>query len=313
MPGKWIPRDANMDAPVPMISVRSIRLPSEDRGEDLQVRVSAPVTGDRLPVVLFSHGHGSSMDGYAPLADYWASRGFVVVRPTYLDSRRLGLAEDDPRRPSIWRIRVADAKQVIDQLDAVIAQVPGLTGRVDVEQLAAAGHSFGGQTTSMLLGARMVSTGADEDMSDARITAGILFASGGAGGDDLSPIGRQITPYLDSSFVEMTKPTLIVAGDADRSPLTVRGPNWFYDPYHLSPGSKVLLTLFGSEHMLGGISGYDVTETTDENTDRVTLIQEVTLAYLRRELLGDDEAWSAIDAELTGNGTALGKIEEKTA
>lgn len=301
MPGKWIPRDANMDAPVPVISVRSIRLLREDRGEDLQVRISAPVTGDRLPVVLFSHGHGSSMDGYSPLADYWASRGFVVVRPTYLDARRLALAEDDPRRPSIWRIRVVDAKQVIDQLDPVIGQVPGPAGRVDVEQLAAAGHSFGDQTTSMLLGARMVGAGADEDISDARIKAGILFASGGKGGDDLSPIGRQITPYLDSSFIGMTTPTLIVAGDGDHSPLTVRGPDWFYDPYRLSPGSKALLTLFGGEHMLGGISGYDVTETTDENTDRVALIQEVTLAYLRRELLGHYEAWSAIDAKLAGN------------
>ena len=235
MPGKWIPREANMDAAGPVISVRSIRLPSPDGAEDLQVRVSAPVKGEELPVVLFSHGFGSSMDGYAPLADYWASHGFVVVRPTYLDARRLGLAEDDPRRPSIWRTRVSDAKRVIDQMAAVIEQVPGLTGRVDVARLAASGHSFGGQTTSMLLGARMAGDGAHEDMSDHRVKVGVLFASGGKGGDDLSPIGRQITPYLDSAFGDMNTPTLIVAGDADRSPLTVRGPDWFYDPYYLSP------------------------------------------------------------------------------
>lgn len=29
------------------------------------------------------------------------------------------------------------------------------------------------------------------------------------------------------------------------------------DPYHLSPGSTSLLTLFGAEHSLGGITGYD--------------------------------------------------------
>ena len=148
MPGKWIPREANMDAPVPVLSVRSIRLAAPERGEDLQLRVSAPITGERLPVVLFSHGFGSSMDAYEPVADYWASHGFVVIRPTYLDSRRLGLAENDPRRSSIWQTRVTDAKTVIDRLEEIIEQVPGLAGRVDGTQLAAAGHSFGGQTTS---------------------------------------------------------------------------------------------------------------------------------------------------------------------
>lgn len=311
MAGKWIPRDANMDAPVAVVSVRSIRLPSPDRGEDLQVRVSGPVSGYGLPVVLFSHGFGSSMDAYEPLADFWAAHGFVVIRPTYLDARRLGLAGDDPRRPSIWKIRVADAKRIMDHLDEIVLQVPGLTGRVDATRLAAAGHSFGGQTTSMLLGARMVTSGDGEDMSDPRVKAGILFASGGKGGDDLSPIGRQMTPYLDSAFTDMTTPTLIVAGDADRSPLTVRGPDWFYDPYYLSPGSKALVTLFGAEHMLGGISGYDVTETTDENTDRVAFIQKATLAYLRQQLLDDEAAWSTVETNLSEESGSVGKIETK--
>lgn len=313
MPGQWIPRDANMDAPVAVVSVRSIRLPSPERGEDLQVRISAPVSGDRLPVVLFSHGFGASMYAYEPLADFWAAHGFVVIRPTYLDARRLGLAEDDPRRPSIWQIRVADAKRVIDHLDELVRQVPGLAGRVDATRLAAAGHSFGGQTTSMLLGARMVASGGGEDMSDPRVKAGILLASGGKGGEDLSPIGRQITPYLDSAFTNMVTPTLIVAGDADRSPLTVRGPDWFYDPYYLSPGRKALVTLIGGEHMLGGISGYDVTETTDENADRVAFIQKVTLAYLRQQLLKDDSVWSAVETKLSEESGSVGKIETKDA
>ena len=41
--------------------------------------------------------------------------------------------------------------------------------------------------------------------------------------------------------------------------------DWHADPYFLSPGPKSLLTLFGAEHGLSGISGYDVAETTDEN------------------------------------------------
>ena len=86
----------------------------------------------------------------------------------------------------------------------------------------------------------------------------------------------------------MTTPTLVVAGDRDQSLLSVRGPDWFTDPYCLSPSSKSLLTLFGAEHSLGGISGYNVTETTDENPERVALIQRLTWAYLRSALYPEE-------------------------
>ena len=107
----------------------------------------------------------------------------------------------------------------------------------------------------------------------------------------------------------MTTPTLVVAGDADQSPLTTRGPDWFADPYRLSPGRKALLTLFGAEHMLGGISGYAVTETTDENPARVALIQRITLAYLRSVLLDDATAWSSECEALATEATPLGHVE----
>ena len=48
-----------------------------------------------------------------------------------------------------------------------------------------------------------------------------------------------------------------------------------YDPYFLSRGAKSLFTLFGAEHSLGGIVGYEVQEATDENPERVALIQRV--------------------------------------
>lgn len=30
------------------------------------------------------------MDGYTPLAQFWAAQGFGVIQPTFLDSTRLG-------------------------------------------------------------------------------------------------------------------------------------------------------------------------------------------------------------------------------
>ncbi len=109
----------------------------------------------------------------------------------------------------------------------------------------------------------------------------------------------------------MTTPALVIAGDHDQSQLSTRGPDWFADPYFLSPGSKSLLTLFGAEHSLGGIPGNTVTETTDESPERVALIQRFTWAYLRHVFYSDDPSWSAARAELTASAAPLGRIESR--
>jgi hypothetical protein len=44
---------AHASAPAVVISAKPVILPAPGRGEDLQVRVSAPATGDGLPVVVF--------------------------------------------------------------------------------------------------------------------------------------------------------------------------------------------------------------------------------------------------------------------
>lgn len=290
-----------------VISVRPVTVPAPGRGEDLQVRVSAPATGDDLPVIVFSHGFGESLDGYFPLVDFWTAHGFVVVQPTHLDSRTLHVTPDDPRYAEIWRIRVEDLTRVVDRLDLVEAAVPGLAGRLDRSRIAAAGHSWGAQTASMLLGARVLDADGlpGKDMSDPRIKAGVLLAVPGTGGADLTPFAAENLPFMNPGFAEMTTPALVVAGDKDQSALTVRGPEWFADAYFLSPGPKSLLTLYGAEHSLGGVSGYASTETTDESPERVALIRRLTCSFLRSALYPADTGWSAASAD------PLGRIESK--
>ncbi|MFD0782641.1 alpha/beta hydrolase family protein [Micromonospora azadirachtae] len=296
-----------MPEPTPVIAVHPITLSAADRGDDLHLRVSAPASGRELPVIVFSHGFGQSATSYAPLVDFWASHGFVVIQPTHLDSRKLSLPSDDPRTPLIWRIRVADLRRALDRLDRLESAVPGLAGRLDRTRIAVAGHSWGAQTASMLLGARVLDADGNpgEDLSDPRIKAGVLLAVTGRGGTDLSPFAAEHFPFMSPSFAEMTAPALVVAGDHDDSPLSVRGPDWFTDAYQLSPGSKSLLTLHGAEHSLGGISGYEAKETTDENPERVALIQRVTWAYLRDTLGLKDSTWPAPVQ------STLGRLESK--
>ena len=303
--------DLPVSTPTPVVSFSPVVLSAPGRGEELRVRVSAPATGHQLPIIVFAHGFGSSADGYAPLANFWAAHGFVVIQPTFLDSRALGLSPEDPRTPSIWRFRVEDTKRVLDSLDLIEASVPGLEGHVDRNRVAAVGHSYGAQTTGILLGARVVTPDGSlgEDMSDPRVKVGVLLSATGRGGEDLSPFAAEHFPFMNPSFAEMTTPTLVVAGDRDDSPLSVRGPDWFTDAYTLSPGGKCLVTMFGGEHMLGGISGELVTETTDENPERVAAVQRLTWAYLRSALYPEDTAWPAARAALAETDNSLGRVD----
>jgi len=218
----------------------------------------------------------------------------------------------NPDKNYIWQYRVEDMKHILDQLDS-IEDASGIKGRTDRAHIAAAGHSFGAQTVGMLLGARIIGPDGSlgQDMHDSRIKAGILLAPAGKGGNDLSPFAAEHFSFMNPNYAEMTTPCLVVAGDKDVSQLTIRGWDWFTDAYTLSPGANALVTLFGGEHMLGGISGYLAAETTDENQERVAVLRELTLAYLRSALYPEDMAWATASAALAGNPDARGKIENK--
>ena len=301
------------DALPTLISVRPVVLPAPGRGVDLQVRVTAPITGSQLPIVVFSHGAGESMDGYAPLAEFWAAHGFAVLQPTHLDSQTLGLAPDDPRFPVIWRFRIEDLTRVLDELDLIEASVPSLAGRLNHDRIVVAGHSWGATTASALVGARIVDQDGNvgEDMSDPRVVAGVMLAVAGTGGDDLTPFAAEHLSFMNPNFAQMTTPVLLVAGDQDQSPLSTRGPDWWTDVYRLSPADKSLLTLFGGEHTMGGIAAPSTHETTDWSLERIALIQQVTTAYLRSTLDLEDEAFSDARAALANDAHPQGRLESK--
>lgn len=314
--------DLDGDA-APVLSFSPVVLPVPGRPVDLRLRVSAPVTGSELPIIVLAHGHGpsnyvSSLYGYAPLANYYAANGFVVLQPTFLDSATLGLREAQvSEAPLYWRSRAQDVTRVIDQLDAVEAAVPSLRGRLDRTRIAVVGHSMGGHTAGLLLGARLndPADGSIVDLSDPRITAGVLMSAPGRGGDAISENAAKNYPaFKTTDFSRMTPPVLVMFGDNDNDEtqhLTVMGSQWYTGPYLLSPGPKSLVTLFGAEHGLGGVAGYDLAETTDENPQWVAAVQRLSWAYLRSHLYPGDPAWSrAAEALVTDDGP-IGRLESK--
>ncbi|MET8468939.1 alpha/beta fold hydrolase [Streptomyces sp. NPDC006422] len=276
-----------------ILSVKPLTVPAPGRDIDLQVKVTAPVSGDGLPVIVFSHGNAWSLDGYEPLVDRWAAAGFVVVQPTHLDSRGNGLSWDDPRFSTIWRVRISDLHAVADHLADTLRQAGDLERRADLTRVAVVGHSWGAQTAGTLLGARVLDADGvpGEDFSHPAVSAGALIAAAG-NGDTLTPFAAEHLPFMRPDFTTMTTPALVVAGGKDQSQLSTRGPDWFTDAYHLAPSPKTLLTVTDGEHTMGGVAGEAVAETTDENPTRVTLVADAISAYLLDTLKLDTTPWT---------------------
>ncbi len=302
----------------PIIAFSPVVSAVPNRHVPLEMKVSAPASGNNLQVILISHGHGasnflSSYKGYGPVADFFASHGFVVIQPTHQDSKTLTLDPSISEAPLFWNSRAEDMKYILDHLDEIISTVPGLSGRVDKTKVAAIGHSMGGHTVAMLAGMEVTdsATGKIVNAAEPRLKARVLIGVSG-GPEGFNGAARQRYPILAGvNFKTMVLPTLIVNGDKDKNLMFSDVDNWRADAYYQSTGPKDLLTVFGAEHIFGGISGYDALETSDENPDRVAFVCESILAYLHSALNPKDHSWEKAKKSLNGVPGAKGRIDSR--
>jgi predicted dienelactone hydrolase len=196
-------------------------------------------------------------------------------------------------------------RAILDQLPEIERQAPCIAGRLDQRRVAAAGHSFGGHTVGLLLGAQLDG----EDFLDDRISAGILLAAPGRGGKDMTDESAARFPFFDVDFSTISKPILVVCGDADNPHFTTRGPQWHADVFDDAPGADdALLTLHGVGHGLGGIAGLDAKETEIEAPDVLEATKRLTLAWLATALEEDLAAWTKACGTLDGPASALAHV-----
>lgn len=306
---------------VQTITIDPIRLPAPERGMPLEMRITLPMTGPEVPILLLSHGDGPSLylpskNGYGPLADFYAGQGFAVVQPTHGNSKIAGFPRDRSGAPLFWRSRVADMTLILDQLDEIERMTPLLSGRLNHDRIGIVGHSLGGQTAGMLLGARLTDpkdpSAVDVNVIEPRIKVGVLLAPPGNGGEELSAFAREHFSELNPDYSHLTTPALLVVGDADVNPfMTVRGPEWYTAAYRDAPGCDTMLTIIGGMHGLGGIAGYDARETGDEDPNRLAVVQRMTAAYLRSALYDDDASWAGACRALGDEGRTLAHISTR--
>ena len=124
-----------------------------------EVNFYAPENGsETLPLVIMSHGFGSSPKHFEPYARHLASYGYAVAVPQHIGSdknyQRAALQGELSNAVSPFEFvsRPLDIRYLLDQLERLAEKDP-FWQRLDLEQVGIMGHSFGGYTALAIAGA----------------------------------------------------------------------------------------------------------------------------------------------------------------
>jgi dienelactone hydrolase len=134
------------------------------------------------PLVVFSHGIGGSREGYSYIGKYLAANGIAALHVQHVGSDRslwfgnplqmVGRLQDAAKETEA----IDRTKDVRFALDRVLSDAQ-LKTQLDAKRIAAAGHSYGANTTMLLAGARVQRAGGEMDLADPRITAAVIISA----------------------------------------------------------------------------------------------------------------------------------------
>lgn len=247
---------APVTAPTAATTTSILRLDWLDEARQRRVPVliylpPAPEEATPSPVIIFSHGLGGSREGYSYLGRHWAQAGYVSVHVQHLGSDdavwkeaksadRMQAVKRAAASPANALARPGDVSFVIDELTRQNKDPKSvLHGRLDLEHLGAAGHSFGGFTVMAIAGQSF--RGGTSPLADPRVKAVIQMSA--------PVIGGQRVPKENFDGIRM--PVFHMTGTKDDSPV---GETMAADrriPYDRMQHAPTCLVVFqGGDHMI---------------------------------------------------------------
>ena len=236
------------------------------RNRDIPATIYAPATvTNPLPVIIFSHGLGGTRDGYRYLGEHWASNGYICVHIQHLGSDDAAWRDQGDKLASMRQAAV-NPKNWSDRPRDVSFAITQMLGdrRVNTNAIGMAGHSFGAQTTMLILGQRVLG----ESYQDPRVKAGIAMSSQRAASGEV--------------YRDMTAPCLHLTGTQDDSPIfhqTATDRRYAFD--HITAPGQWLLTLADANHMTFAGRG---------DPRHLTVIRQATTAFWDAYLNGSPSA-----------------------
>ncbi len=175
--------------------------------------------------------------------------------------------------------RVGDVKFAIDEL--VKLNQSGLSGQLNLNEIAVAGHSFGAGTALVIAGQRLV-TG--QSLADKRVKAAIYLCPPVMGSGEPRDV-----------YGGINVPGLLLTGTGDNSVigLTTAGQRRIPFDGMLAP-HQYLVTFNGADHAVFGGRSFRKPQDTDAEFQR--MIDKVTLEFLDATLKNDSASWQWLES-----------------
>lgn len=245
--------------------------------------------GAPVPLVVFSHGIGSTRERYRWIGQHLAARGHACLHPQHVGSdRQVWTGNPLSVVTRLWDAaqegeavaRVGDVRFALDTLLA-----GDLAGRLDEQRIVLAGHSYGANTVLLAAGAVVQREGRPLALRDERVRAAIVLSAPPfyGEGDPRRILGGVGVPSLHVTATE----------DIIRIPGYYSGAEDRLAVYQATGGPRKWLAMFeGGSHSIftdrptaGGV-------TLNPQVKEAT--QALALAFLRAVFEGDEatiQAW----------------------
>ena len=306
---------ANVVAAAPPEGVEILRQEWTDTAHHrtLPIKIDFPKSADKpLPVVIISHGLGGSREGLAYIGEYWAAHGYVAIHLQHVGSdesiwKGKKMADIVPAMKSAETAeqfinRINDVHFAIDHLKELNEDTTfPLHGKLDLDRIAMAGHSFGAITTQAVCG--QVFPGG-RNAADPRIKVGVIFSpSPPAGGNTAAAFSKIAMPLFHWTGTKDQVP----AGISTVTPEQRRMP---YDAINTSDQYLVILT--DADHGIFGGRARENGRLHPNDAAWIDVIQRGSTAFLDKYLKADKaEATYLDDGEFAKAVKKLGTFEMK--
>ncbi len=141
----------------------------------------AAAAGAPVPLVVFSHGIGSTRERYRWIGQHLAARGCACLHPQHVGSdRQVWTGNPLSVVTRLWDAaqegeavaRVGDVRFALDTLLA-----SDLASRLDAQRIVLAGHSYGANTALLAAGAVVQREGRPLALRDERVRAAIVLSA----------------------------------------------------------------------------------------------------------------------------------------
>ena len=273
----------------------TLTVPVENR--EMSLRIVYPEQGGPYPIIVFSHGTFSSSDKYNLVVEFWAERGYVVILPNHLDANYGIIPSKTEDMIRIIHTRISDMSFILDNLDAIEGQNLGLKGKLNRNQIIAAGHSIGTQVVLVNTGQRMRNPTNNyvTESSEDRFMAAVMLSDPG-----------KMAMMPDDTWKGGSAPTFLSTGPEDYGLMGDGRREAEYQNEILtlpdeSTGDKYLLLIERGDHYFGGLIHRDVDKAPDY--DGLAIFNAASLAFMDAHTRDAESAWAFLKPNILSAAT----------